>query len=178
LGETRCRAKVFLQGSRDIIKIEDFQIGIDTIILPKLPTVLVNGVETSNPNYYYQIDAGSQGSEDGVFISIYQNANPSNEPLKKIAFITNNYTTQGLDPAAFEGNVRNLLVNNQIGNLSKAPVIGSNNTNGFIEIIDLEKASFANDRIYANDGKDLVYGYYGDDTIFWRHGRRYCLRRF
>jgi Ca2+-binding RTX toxin-like protein len=163
--------KVFVQGSRDLVQIDDFQIGIDTIALPKLPTIVnAEGKLIIDPHFGYEITGGSQGGKDGVFISIYQNQNPTLQPTQKVAFIANNYKDIGIDPQQFEGIIKNLLVNNQIGKFAKTPVIGVDNPTGFQEIFDLTKSSYANDNIDAKGGVDLVFGYYGDDVILGGDG--------
>lgn len=140
--------KVFQQGTRDTIKINDFQLGVDNILLPRLP----------DPNYFYQADlvAGAQG---GVFLSVRRNTGI--EQFQNIAFIANNYTDIGITDQKFQGLVQDLIQGSTIGTFPKTPIIGNNNVSGK----EMLSGSFANDNIKANEGDDEVFGYYGDDVI-------------
>jgi Ca2+-binding RTX toxin-like protein len=139
---------VFSQGARDTIKINDFQIGLDNILLPQLP----------DQNYFYQADLVS-GVQGGVFLSIRRNTGI--EQFQNIAFIANNYTDVGITDQKFQGLIQDLIQGSTIGTFTKTPIIGNNNVSG----IEMLSGSFANDNIQANGGNDQVFGYYGDDVI-------------
>ncbi|WP_333478183.1 calcium-binding protein [Allocoleopsis sp.] len=139
---------VFSQGARDTIKINDFQIGLDNIMLPRLP----------DPNYFYQVDLVS-GVQGGVMLSVRRNT--ATEQFQNIAFIANNYTDVGITDQQFQGLVQDLIQGSTIGTFAKTPIIGNNNVSG----IENLSGSFANDNIKANGGDDQVFGYYGDDVI-------------
>lgn len=141
--------KVSPSGQRDTIYINDFQIGLDNILLPQLP----------DANHVYQVDL-VKGQSGGVFLSV---RNPGLEQFKNVAFIANNYTNVGITDHQFQGIVADLIQGSTIGTFKKSPIVGENNTNP--ETIDIVKSTFANDNIQANGGNDEVFGYYGDDLI-------------
>lgn len=139
---------VFSQGARDTIKINDFQIGIDNILLPRLP----------DPNYFYQVDLVN-GVQGGVMLSVRRNT--ATEQFQNIAFIANNYTDAGITDQQFQGLIQDLIQGSTIGTFAKTPIIGTNNVSG----VENLSGSFANDNIQANEGNDQVFGNYGDDVI-------------
>jgi Ca2+-binding RTX toxin-like protein len=142
--------KVSPQGTRDVIHIKDFQIGLDNILLPQLPAA----------NHFYQVDL-VEGQGGGVFLSV---RNPGLEQFKNVAFIANTYTNVGITDLQFKGIVADLIQGSTIGTFTKTPIVGESNTNG-IEIIGAGRSTFANDNIKTNGGDDEVFGYYGDDLI-------------
>ncbi|MEG4321849.1 MULTISPECIES: calcium-binding protein [unclassified Microcoleus] len=142
--------KVSPQGKRDVIYINDFQIGLDNIVLPQLPAA----------NYFYQVDL-VEGQGGGVFLSV---RNPGLEQFKNVAFIANTYTNVGITDLQFKGIVADLIQGSTIGTFTKTPIVGDNNTS-VAEIIGAGRSTFANDNIQANGGDDEVFGYYGDDVI-------------
>jgi Ca2+-binding RTX toxin-like protein len=141
--------KVSPSGKRDTIYINDFQIGLDNILLPQLP----------DANHFYQVDL-VEGQGGGVFLSV---RNPGLEQFKNVAFIANTYTNVGITDLQFKGIVADLIQGSTIGTFTKTPIVGQNNTTP--ETIDIAKSTFANDNIQANGGDDEVFGYYGDDLI-------------
>ncbi len=143
--------KVFQQGTRDTIYIKDFQIGIDNILLPRLP----------DQHHFYQVDLVN-GVKGGVMLSVRRNT--ATEQFQNIAFIANNYTDVGIDDQKFQGIIADLIQGSTIGTFKKTPIIGESNVSG-IEIVGAGKSTFANDNIQANGGDDEVFGYYGDDVI-------------
>ena len=156
--------KIVTSGQRDLVYIKDFQIGLDTLILPKLPTIKdVPGMERPDPNYFYTVTP-AQGGASGVFIGISNPENPTEETID-IAFIENTLkNAQGqVNDALFEEMIRDLLSGNQIGKFSSTPF---STTNGS----DTVKGWFSNDVIDAQGGRDEVFGYYGDDIIFGGNG--------
>lgn len=160
--------KVFQQNTRDTIYVNDFQIGLDAILLPKLPTIVQNGQVVADPKYFYQVDAAiSPNGQSGVYLSIHQNTGI--EQLKNVAFIANNYknSTAGFNDTQFETVIKELLNGNQIGKFTATPILGTNNTSSAVEIL---KGSFANDNINAQGGKDQVFGFYGDDIVLGGDG--------
>lgn len=140
--------KVFQQGTRDVIYINDFQIGLDNILLPRLP----------DATYFYQVDLVN-GGQGGVFLSVRNQG--ATEQFKNIAFIANNYTDVGITDQKFQGIITDLIQGSTIGTFTKTPFIGQNN----VSVPEILKATFANDNIQANGGNDEVFGYYGDDVI-------------
>ena len=143
--------KVFQQGTRDTIYIKDFQIGIDNILLPRLP----------DQHHFYQVDLVN-GVKGGVMLSVRRNT--ATEQFQNVAFIANNYTDVGIDDQKFQGIIADLIQGSTIGTFKKTPIIGESNVSG-IEIVGAGKSTFANDNIQANGGDDEVFGYYGDDVI-------------
>ncbi len=141
--------KVSPSGKRDVIYINDFQIGLDNIVLPQLPAA----------NYFYQVDL-VEGQGGGVFLSV---RNPGLEQFKNVAFIANTYTNVGITDLQFKGIVADLIQGSTIGTFTKTPIVGESNTNK--EVIGAGRSTFANDNIQANGGDDEVFGYYGDDLI-------------
>lgn len=139
---------IFQQGTRDTIRINDFQIGVDNILLPRLP----------DPNYFYQADLVT-GVQGGVFLSVRRNTGI--EQFQNIAFIANNYTDSGITDQKFQGLVQDLIQGSTIGTFAKTPIIGNENPTG----IEMLSGSFANDNIQGNGGDDEIFGYYGDDVI-------------
>ncbi|MEG4108107.1 calcium-binding protein [Microcoleus sp. S13_C5] len=142
--------KVSPSGTRDVIYINDFQIGLDNIVLPQLPAA----------NYFYQVDL-VEGQGGGVFLSV---RNPGLEQFKNVAFIANTYTNVSITDLQFKGLVADLIQGSTIGTFTKTPIVGDNNTS-VTEIIGAGRSTFANDNIQANGGDDEVFGYYGDDVI-------------
>lgn len=145
-------------GARDLVIINDFTIGIDSILLPKLPE-----------NAFYQIQDASADGLRGVYVSIRQQVggvNGSVEQLKSVAFIANNYTSQNgndafqLSDSQFESLMRDLHVGSQIGKFNETSITGDNNTS-----TEILRGSLANDVVNAHDGDDEVFGYYGDDVL-------------
>ena len=146
---------------RDVIVINDFKVGIDSILLPSLH-------DANNPgnSRFYQIDDAFGDGKQGVYISILQQN--SLEPLQKVVFIANNYRAPfsqsgayELDHTAFLDLIGDLLVGSQIGKFNTTPQYGDNNASN-----ENLSGSFANDVIHAMGGNDEVFGYYGDDVLF------------
>ncbi|MEL7037615.1 MAG: calcium-binding protein [Cyanobacteria bacterium J06592_8] len=79
----------FADPNRDMIRITDFQIGVDTIVLPSV---------TDDPNVYYQMKETTTGTTSGVTVSIKIGTNEAEDFL----FIENNYRGDyGLTDAEF-----------------------------------------------------------------------------
>lgn len=153
------------QGVRDLITINDFEIGKDTILLPKL----------TDPTQIFKTSFASMGGKDGLLISIKGNDGVE----KNVAFIVNNYHVAGIDTTKFAETINDLFLGGQVGKFMATPVKGS--TVGTVFDINNSHVSFANDRIYTDGGvfdgdgnfvvgnvaggNDIAYGYYGDDVI-------------
>ncbi|MEQ1739927.1 MAG: calcium-binding protein [Methyloglobulus sp.] len=153
------------QGKRDLITINDFEIGKDTILLPKL----------TDSTQIFKTSFATMGGKDGLLISIKGNDNVE----KNVAFIVNNYHVAGIDTTKFAETINDLFLGGQVGKFTTTPVKGS--TAGTVLDINNSHVSFANDRIYADGGvfdgdgnfdvgnvaggNDTAYGYYGDDVI-------------
>ncbi len=149
--------KVFQQGTRDTIKINDFQIGLDNILLPRLPYKDKDSL-LPDSDYFYQADLVS-GVQGGVFLSVRRNT--ATEQFQNIAFIANNYTDIGINDQKFLGLVQDLIQGSTIGTFAETPIVGNENPTG----IEMLSGSFANDNIKGNGGDDEIFGYYGDDVI-------------
>ncbi len=142
-------------GVRDTVFIDDFQIGNDIILLPKI----------TDETYSYSTRFAAFGNGDyGVFITLNRPAGAGGltEAIKDIVFIKNNYTDAGITDAEFQKTIQDLMINGQISRFTRTAIKGSTGDN----ILDLNtRVSFANDMIYAGKGDDRVYGFYGDDVI-------------
>ena len=151
-------------GVRDTVFIDDFQIGNDMILLPK-----IDNTDTTKAAYSYSTRFGYfPGTNDkGIFISVNQNGGGLTEGTKDIVFIKNNYKNAGIDDTEFEATIQNLLINGQIGRFNDTPVLGTTGGDNLSLNTDV---SFANDVIYAGAGNDRVYGFYGDDLIEGQEG--------
>ncbi|MBK8814837.1 MAG: hypothetical protein IPN42_04695 [Methylococcaceae bacterium] len=147
-------------GVRDVIEINDFKIGIDSILLPKLPV----GAK-------YEIHASSDTAKSGVDIFVRLPAGSvegAAEQFQSVAFIANNYNqpigsgaTFQLTDSEFEAQIRELLFGSEIGKFSKTPQVGVNNTT----VIEILKGAFANDVVNGMGGNDEIFGNYGDDSL-------------
>ncbi|MGZ8189974.1 MAG: calcium-binding protein [Methylococcaceae bacterium] len=174
--------KISVVGVRDTIHIKDFQIGLDTITLPKLPvykdangnSILdENGHEQTAPNYGYKLTPGTMGGKGGVYISILypnpdsQSENKSIELVKEVVFIQNNYKDleSQIGNLSFLNIIDNLLDGNQIGKFSS---LGSFSTTPGND--SNVKGWFSNDVIDGKDGDDTIFGYYGNDVLFGSGG--------
>jgi Ca2+-binding RTX toxin-like protein len=138
-------------GARDTIYVNDFQIGIDTIVLPKL---------TDATNFYTIGAASSFQGKGGAFIQILGNGGV--EQARNVAFIANNYTDIGLTDGAFRDLIADLLQGTVISTFTKTPILGVNQTSG----VEIKEGSFARDVIRGDGGNDELFGHYGDDAIF------------
>ena len=173
--------KVTDTGTRDVLVIKDFQIGLDTITLPKLPILKDaqgnaildgDGNEQVDPHYGYTATFGIQGNKSGVWISMY---NPSNhlETEKHIAFIENIYYDNSntnsvnnnsfISPLDFTNMILDLLKGNQIGKFSTKSCDTTNDNNS-------THGWFSNDVIDGQGGNDYLLGYFGDDVLLGGQG--------
>ncbi|MFZ2450685.1 MAG: calcium-binding protein [Methylovulum miyakonense] len=154
--------KINSQGVRDTVIIEDFKIGIDSILLPTL-----------KENESYQIIAATNNkNESGVLVSLNRpDGNQGNSPENTIdvVFIVNNYrsnidgqTTKQYTPSEFEGQIRDLLYGIGIGTYANTPKIGNNTADTVNEVLE---GTFANDIIDGMGGPDEIFGYYGNDVL-------------
>lgn len=143
------------QPQRDIVIIKDFQIGVDNIILPTLPT---------GSSYGYSIKGDTYNGQSGAFIEITRSGEQRN-----FAFVENHY---GTAPLAFEGTLRSLLNDGVITTFNQYPIIGNNPINN--ENIDdrigilgngVFTTTYASDQVIAQNGRDEVYGLFGDDLL-------------
>ena len=150
-------------GTRDLVFINDFKIGIDSILLPKLPE---NGAYTiRSGNFPHNIS--------GVFVSLKLPAGSvsvgnSGEYSTDIAFIVNSYreninqvSTKQLTDEEFSQAIENSLEGNQIG-VFRDTVFHTANAPGVEQVLE---GSFANDRIEGQSANDHLFGYYGSDVI-------------
>ncbi|MBR8832443.1 MAG: hypothetical protein Cpurp_14805 [Chlorogloea purpurea SAG 13.99] len=146
--------EIFESGSRDLVVVQDFQIGVDNLVLPNL----------SATNYTYQIDLNTWQGQGGAMISIRRNT--GTDPLQSIAFIKNNFQSVGVTDQEFVGLLQDLLTGTVIQTFANTPVYGNNNTNA----TEIFRGSFASDSIFADrtetgGGNDQVFGEFGNDII-------------
>lgn len=153
---------------RDWVVIEDFQIGIDNILLPSVETV---------SNVGYAIKSATLNGDRGVYIE----AQIGNENTN-LVFIANNY-----------GNLSNTEFLDDITNLFNGPVISTFNqspidvTPNSTEQIQAE-GTYANDHLYGkellnstfqgNEGSFQLIGQFGDDLLQGNKGNDHLLGGF
>ncbi|MBK8815525.1 MAG: hypothetical protein IPN42_08490 [Methylococcaceae bacterium] len=162
-------------GFRDTININDFVIGKDTILLPKITL-----------GQHFTVQANLDNGVD-----IYIKGNDNHEI--KVAHVANIYERNAMSNSDFAAMVDNLFVNGEIGKFMKTPVRGGLGDDQLTSLTN--KITFANDAIYADNGvfkeikdssgnfigsefdhehlaggNDVVYGFYGDDIIFGEGG--------
>ncbi len=143
---------VFVEGNRDTVNIEDFQIGIDRIFLPQLP----------NSNDRYEV-ATTPGENGGAALFILGDSGI--EDRKKIGFIKNNYSSFGMTDNEFADIVGDLINGSTVGVFRKTVVTGNSSDNRIFEGSGGKNTSYANDNVKAGGRNDLVVGWFGDDVI-------------
>ena len=152
------------QTNRDLVLIEDFQIGVDNIFLPSVASVA---------NVGYAIKSGTLNNQNGVFIEAQIGTENSN-----LVFIENNYGS--LNNTDFTDQITNLLTSSGNDNTDSASIISAfNQTPIAVEPLqgkqqDLE-GSFAGDHILglelgrepnnSQSGSFEFIGRFGDDFI-------------
>lgn len=141
-----------IQPNRDLIVIQDFQIGVDNIVLPSVQNAQGIG---------YAIKQGFWNNQGGVFIEVQNGLSETSN----LAFINNKYQSFGLDNGEFEDLISNLFNGGTITTINQTPIYGENQLGSSIEIIGQGRATYATDYIEARGGNDQVFGYYGDDMI-------------
>ncbi|MEM9219290.1 MAG: FG-GAP-like repeat-containing protein [Cyanobacteria bacterium P01_F01_bin.150] len=153
------------QTNRDIVVIEDFQIGVDNIFLPSVSNVA---------NVGYAIKAGIFNDQNGVFIEAQIGSENSN-----LVFIENQYGLE-LNNTEFLDQISNLLTSSGDDNTDSGSMISTfNQTPISVEPlssgVSIEFGTFAADYILgeeltsqansANSGTFELVGQFGDDFI-------------
>ncbi|MGK7941132.1 MAG: hypothetical protein AB4062_13470 [Crocosphaera sp.] len=155
------------QTNRDLVVIEDFQIGMDTIFLPSVKDIQVNGVESVG----YAIKSGTLNSNSGVWIEAQigdENAN--------LAFIVNKYGND-LSNTDFADIITNLFRESVIGTFNGTPIKVDPNSSGR----ENKAGTYANDHIYGltlsnstfegQEGSFELIGKFGDDLVEGNKGQ-------
>ena len=152
-----------VEKSRDLVVIEDFQIGVDNIFLPSVSNIEVDNVN----NIGYAIKSGLN-NERGVFIEAQIGGENSN-----LVFIENHY--DGLSNTDFLDQISNLLVSQPdggsiIGTFNETPV----RVTPFGFGAKQQEGTFAGDHIIGQQlsplarsvpGSFELIGEFGDDWI-------------
>jgi Ca2+-binding RTX toxin-like protein len=156
--------EILTQGIRDIILIEDFEIGIDTIVLPSLENL---------PKYSYGVEniKHSNGT-NGSYVTIEGINSQGQKQEQKIAFIKQptNYSTNNNNNLPF-GNLILQLIDSKAGIISvfnRSPIRGNNsadNLNG-TDAYDVINGFVGDDYIEGKSGNDKIYGGNDNDQLF------------
>ena len=152
------------QTNRDLVLIEDFQIGVDNIFLPSVANVA---------NVGYAIKGGTLNNQNGVFIEAQIGNENSN-----LVFIENNYGS--LNNTNFTDQISNLLTSSGDDGVDSGSIISTfNQTPIGVEPLQsgaiFEIGSFAGDHIFGRElnrepdnsesGSFELLGRFGDDLI-------------
>ena len=152
------------QTNRDLVLIEDFQIGVDNIFLPSVSSVA---------NVGYAIKSGILNNQNGVFIEAQIGTENSN-----LVFIENNYSS--LNNTDFTDQISNLLTSSGDDGADSGSIISTfNQTPIGVEPLQsgtiFEIGSFAGDHIFGRElnrepdnsesGSFEFVGQFGDDLI-------------
>ncbi|MGK7894845.1 MAG: FG-GAP-like repeat-containing protein [Xenococcus sp. (in: cyanobacteria)] len=148
---------------RDTLVIEDFKIGVDNLILPKL-----TGVDGG-----YSIVNRDFGGKSGVMIQAVQNGEPS-----ELVFIVNEYDS--LNDSQFEAQIKNIRSNQQ-----GSTVLNTFNQKPQLSPVDPDKSArvngtFAGDHLFGEKlnipaqgdraGDYIMDGQFGDDLLKGNQG--------
>ena len=145
--------------NRDLVLIEDFQIGVDNIFLPSVASVA---------NVGYAIKSGTLNNQNGVFIEAQIGSENSN-----LVFIENNYGS--LDNVEFLDQISNLLTSGEgsgsmIGTFNQTPI----EVTPFGFGARQQEGTFAGDHIIGEELRNFsrnvpgafeLIGEFGDDLI-------------
>ncbi|MEL7407679.1 MAG: FG-GAP-like repeat-containing protein, partial [Cyanobacteria bacterium J06558_2] len=152
------------QTNRDLVLIEDFQIGVDNIFLPSVSSVA---------NVGYAIKSGTLNNQNGVFIEAQIGSENSN-----LVFIEDNYNS--LNDTEFLDQITNLLTSSGNDNADSGSIISTfNQTPIGVEPLQsgtsFKFGSFAGDHIFgrglnrepdnSESGSFEFVGQFGDDFI-------------
>ena len=156
--------KIVTSGTRDIILIEDFEIGIDTIVLPNLKNL---------PNYSYGLTEAFEYSSNGVFVYIRE----GNNTHQNIAFIKTptDYSTNNNNNLTF-GNLIKQMIDATAGIISvynAKPVEGDRSDQPDINgtaAYDIINGLEGNDHIEGKAGNDIINGGDGSDELWGGEG--------
>ncbi|WP_299402357.1 hypothetical protein [Acaryochloris sp. IP29b_bin.148] len=139
--------------SRKTIVIDDFQLGVDTIILPTLKDGLT---------YFYTASTMNVNGKEkhGVTVSIDENGN-----RESLLFITNNYGERGgLIDKDFAAIIKDSYMNGVISAFKRTTILGNNTDH---ETLD---GTYTSDLIEGEGGADIILGQFGHDRIFGGKG--------
>ncbi len=142
------------QTNRDLVVVEDFQIGVDNLFLPL--------VSIPNVDVLYAIKFGLLNDQSGVFIESEIGNENSN-----LVFIVNKY--ENLTNNQFTEQITNLLKNSAISTLNQTPI----NVKPLNSGLNVQIGSYAGDHIIGKDltargnapGSFELVGQFGDDLI-------------
>ncbi|NEQ72406.1 MAG: hypothetical protein F6K23_04545 [Okeania sp. SIO2C9] len=150
------------QTNRDLVLIEDFQIGVDNIFLPSVSSVA---------NVGYAIKSGILNNQNGVFIEAQIGTENSN-----LVFIENNYGS--LNNTDFTDQITNLLTSSGNSNTDSGSIISTFNQTPITvqplnSGLNFEIGTFAGDHIIGEQravgrsapGSFELVGLFGDDLI-------------
>jgi Ca2+-binding RTX toxin-like protein len=152
----------FNQPNRDLIRITDFQIGVDSIILPSI---------SDTTNVFYQMVQ----STGGVAVSI----KIGTEQTEDFLFIENNYKNYGITDAEFADTILDLAQSDGNENYNGSTISTFRQTTTYVNPNDFagvaESGSYAGDIIQGLDysgnssdpeaGSFSLVGKYGDDLL-------------
>jgi hypothetical protein len=145
------------QTNRDLVTIEDFVIGEDTIVLPSI---------AENSSYQYQAVLGTSGGVGGTFIKVKAGtANPTD-----VLFIRNQYRGQadGLTDHEFTGLIADLLnpKTGVMGVFKATPVTGEGSTIAGTLAYDQIEGKNSGQTLLGGYGSDVILGKGGDDLLY------------
>ena len=157
--------EIVTSGTRDIILIEDFEIGVDTIALPNLENL---------PNYSYGVGAQvfDHGSR-GVYVYIRE----GNNTPQNIAFIKEpaNYSTNNNNNLSF-GNLIQQMIDSKAGIISvfntkriEGDMSNQPDING-TSAYDIINGLGGNDHIEGKAGNDIINGGDASDELWGGEG--------
>lgn len=146
------------QTNRDLVVVEDFQIGVDNLFLPSVSSVA---------NVGYAIKSGSLNNQNGVFIEAQIGNENSN-----LVFIVNKYGSEK-NNTEFADEITNLLTNSVISTFNQTPIKVQPLNSG----LNVQFGTFAGDHIIGKQlavqqnaadslaGSFELVGEFGDDLI-------------
>ena len=153
--------EIFTVGKRDRIVITDFQLGLDTLVLP-----LLVGAKGEPSSYQLSLNLSDFGGIN-IFVNYFDSSNQQKSEL--FATLINTYRSYGIDDATFLALVQDLRVTDSKGKFTgiiskfKGTIITGSENNDTFDTSN--KSTFAGDRIESFGGADTVLGLLGDDMI-------------
>ncbi|MDB9329762.1 beta/gamma crystallin-related protein, partial [Nodularia spumigena CS-591/04] len=161
--------EVLTSGTRDTILIEDFEIGVDTIVLPNLENL---------PGYTYGVsNLENKAGSSGVYVRIEGLNSQREYKQENIAFIKapTNYSTNNNNNLSF-GELILQLIDSKAGIISvfnKSPIEGDissqpdiNGTSAY----DIINGRGGNDHIEGKAGNDIINGGDASDELWGGEG--------